>query len=249
MEQMSMTVHEVCRLTGVTIRTLHYYDEIGLLSPCIVMDNGYRYYDETSLDTLQQILFYRELDFSLKDIKDIMNAENYVKTDAMIKQKNLLTLKKKRLEQLISLLEINIKGEKKMSFKEFDMSEIDKTKEEYADEVKNRWGKTAAYEQSRKKTGKYTKEDWASVMEKSDAIMKEFAAHITDDPHTDAVQELVKKWQDYITETYYDCTNEILQGLGQMYVADERFTKNIDKFGIGTAKLMSEAIQIYCLHN
>lgn len=244
---MRLTISEIAKLAGVSVRTLHYYDEIDLLKPSETDANtGYRYYDESSVERLQQILFYRELDFELKEIVKIMNASDYKKEEALIKQRELLKLKRKRLDKLIRLLDTNLKGDNTMSFSEFDMTEIENAREKYAKEVEERWGKTDAYAQSQKKTGKYNKEDWAKIAEKSDAIMKDFAKHIGEAPDSEEVQELVGRWQQFITDSYYDCTKEILAGLGQMYVADERFMENIDKFGKGNAKLMSEAIKVYC---
>lgn len=243
---MSFSVSETARLTGVSVRTLHYYDEIGLLSPSMISETGYRYYDDSALERLQQILFYRELDFALKDIAEIMNASGYQKEDALRKQRELLQLKRKRLDKLIHLLDAKMKGENTMSFTEFDMSEIENAKAKYAKEVNERWGGTDAYRQSQRRTSSYSKEDWARIREEADDITRRFAEKVGEDPASPEVQELVAQWQNHITKYYYDCTDEILAGLGQMYVADERFTKNIDKFGEGTAKLKSRAIEVYC---
>lgn len=243
---MNFSISEIAKLAGVSVRTLHYYDEIGLLSPSIVLKSGYRYYNDLALERLQQILFYRELDFPLKDIIEIMSASDYKKENALKRQRELLILKQERLNRLIGLLDANLKGACSMSFKEFDMSEIRDAKSKYSKEVKERWGDTIAYSMSKKKTDQYTKEDWAKVMNMSDEIMKKFASHVGEEPETKAVQALVEEWKNFITMAYYDCTLEILAGLGEMYVADERFMSNIDKFGSGTAKLMSNAIKVYC---
>ena len=243
---MRLSISETANLSVVSVRTLHYYHEIGLLSPSETSETGYRFYDEQALEQLQQILFYRELDFPLKEISHILNATDYKKEEALQKQNELLLLKRKRLDKLIGLLQDNMKGAGTMSFEEFDMEEIDQIREKYKDEVKEKWGKTDAFTQSNKKTGTYTKEDWKSVKNKSDKIMQKFAQKLDSDPAESDVQHLVKEWQDFITHSYYDCTDEILAGLGKMYIADERFVENIDKFGTGTARLMSEAIEIYC---
>lgn len=242
---MNYSVSETAKLTGVSVRTLHYYDDIGLLKPCRISDSGYRYYDDEALLKMQQILFYRELDFSLKDILKIMNSPNYDKEKALARQKELLTLKRKRLERLIDLLDANLKGDTKMSFEEFDMSEIEEYKKKYAQEVEEKWGQSDAYAQSHAKTSKYTKSDWKRLSEKSDAIMKKFAQARNEEVDGSNALAIVQEWKDFITEFYYDCTNEILEGLGQMYVLDERFTKNLDKYGEGTAKFMSESIAAY----
>lgn len=244
---MKKSISEMAKLSGVSVRTLHYYDEIGLLAPSeVVSETGYRYYNEDSLEKLQQILFYRELDFPLKEIVQIMNASDYNKEEALRKQRELLKLKRKRLDKLIGLLNANLKGDITMSFNEFDTTEIDKAKAKYAEEVKERWGNTEAYVQSQKKTSKYSKEDWKRLNDGMDSLIKQFSECLNENPSSEKAQELVKNWQQYITDTYYDCTKEILAGLGQMYVADDRFTKNMDKYCEGTAKFISDAIAVYC---
>lgn len=244
---MKKTISEMAKLSGVSVRTLHYYDEIGLLAPSeVVSETGYRYYDDKSLEKIQQILFYRELDFPLKEIVQIMNASDYNKEETLFKQRELLKLKRKRLDKLIGLLNANLKGDITMSFNEFDTTEIDEAKAKYAEEVKERWGNTDAYVQSQKKTSKYSKEDWKRLNDGMDSLIKQFSECLNENPSSEKAQELVKSWQQYITDTYYDCTKEILAGLGQMYVADDRFTKNMDKYGEGTAKFISDAIAVYC---
>ena len=141
-----------------------------------------------------------------------------------------------------------------MSFKPIDMKEIEEAKQNYAYEVQEKWGNTNAYKQSKEKIDSYSKEDWKKVKSKSEEIMRQFSSLVNENPEDSLVQQLVEKWKMFISKSYYDCTDEILSGLGEMYMADERFTKNIDKFGKGTAKLMSDAIKIYCknkenLHN
>ena len=232
-----MRISEVAKLTGITVRTLHYYDEIGLLKPSEITEAGYR---------LQQILFFRELDFPLSQIKEIMNNPNYDKEEALKKQKELLIQQRQRIEGLIKLIEKRIEGDNNMSFKEFDMNEIEENKKKYAKEVKERWGTSKAYEESEKKTSSYNKEKWGDINQETSEIFKGFAELRNSDPGSEEVQELVRRWQKYITDNFYTCTNEILSGLGLMYVEDERFKENLDKNGEGTAKLMAEAIKIYC---
>lgn len=244
---MKNSISEMAKISGVSIRTLHYYDAIGLLKPSMVIpETGYRYYDDAAVMRLQQILFYRELDFPLKKIVKIMQASEYNKEEALLKQRELLKLKRKRLDKLIKLLTANLEGDTMMSFKEFGTTEIDYAKAKYAQEVENRWGTTDAYKQSQKKTSSYSKEEWKGVKEQMDVLLDKFSQCLDLAPEDTKVQELVSQWQQYITNTYYDCTKEILSGLGQMYMADERFKKNMDKFAEGTTKLMSEAIAVYC---
>lgn len=241
-----MRISEVAKLTGITVRTLHYYDEIGLLKPSEITEAGYRLYSREDLEILQQILFFRELDFPLSQIKEIMNNPNYDKEEALKKQKELLIQQRQRIEGLIKLIEKRIEGDNNMSFKEFDMNEIEENKKKYAKEVKERWGTSKAYEESEKKTSSYNKEKWGDINQETSDIFKGFAELRNSDPGSEEVQELVRRWQKYITDNFYTCTNEILSGLGLMYVEDERFKENLDKNGEGTAKLMAEAIKIYC---
>ena len=238
-----MLIKEFAEFTGVSVRTLHYYDEIGLLYPAFVdPTTGYRFYDENSLLRMQEILFYRELDFSLKSIGEILSSPNYDKSKALKEQKQLLILKKERLERLISAIDGAVKGEDVM--KAFDNNEFEKHKAE----VKEKWGKTEAYKEHSEKTKNYSKGKWNDLAQEMDQIMAEFALCMKngETPESVEAQNLVKMLQNHITQNYYNCTNQILAGLGEMYVADERFRNNIDKHGDGTAVFVCEAIHIYC---
>lgn len=233
-----MKIGEVAKLTGVTVRTLHYYDEIGLLPPGGTTEAGYRLYNDDDLAVLQQILFFRELDFPLEDIRRILQDPQYDRTDALRRQRTLLLQKRARLDGLIALVDKTLKGEIDMSFTQFDTTEIENTKKQYAAEVKARWGQTAAYQEYAAKPDA----DSAATTAAFDALLEEFARHRTLAPGSAAAQQLVAKLQAFITAHYYTCTDEILAGLGQMYVADERFLKNIDRHGAGTAAFMAAAI-------
>ena len=238
-----MQIKEFAGFTGVSVRALHYYDEIGLLKPAFVdSTNGYRYYDESSLIRMQEILFYRELDFSLKSIGEILSSPDYDKEKALVQQKNLLILKKERLEKLICVIDKAMKGENVMTA--FDNSEF----ENYKQEVKEKWGKTESYREHAEKTKNYSKDKWNNLAEEMNDILAEFAVCMKNGKKPDSVetQNLVKTLQNHICENYYHCTNEILAGLGQMYVADERFRNNIDKHADGTAEFISKAIKAYC---
>lgn len=240
---MRMLVRDFAEFTGVSVRTLHYYDEIGLLEPADVDKfTGYRYYDENSLLRMQEILFYRELDFSLKSIGEILSSQSYSKNDALKEQKHLLTLKKERLERLISAIDNAMKGENVMHA--FDNSDFEK----YKAEAQERWGKTDAYKQYEEKTKHHSAKKHNDLAEGMDRIMADFALCMKNGktPDSTEAQSLVQQLQNHITENYYRCTNEILAGLGQMYVADERFKSNIDKHGDGTAAFISNAVEAYC---
>ena len=243
---MKMLIKEFADFTGVSVRTLHYYDEIELLKPAIVDEQtGYRYYDEKSFERMQEILFYRELDFSLKSISIILSSPNYNKEKAMEEQKKLLLLKKQRLERIIEALDAYQKGENVM--KAFDNTEFEMVRNQYEEEAKEKWGNTVAYAEYAEKAKGYSKAKQNDLLAGMQDILKEFSLcmHNGGTPESEQAQMLVKKLQEYITKNYYTCTNEILAGLGKMYVADERFKKNIDKQGEGTAEYISEAISFY----
>ena len=240
---MKMQIKEFAKFSGVSVRTLHYYDEIGLLPPAFVeRTTGYRYYDENSLLRMQEILFYRELDFSLKSIGEILSSPNHDTRRSLEEQKKLLTLKKERLERLISSIDAAMKGDNIMEA--FDNSEF----EAYKAEAQEKWGKTDAYKEHTEKTKHYSQEKWNGLAEGMDRIMAQFAMCMKNGaaPDSAEAQSLVKMLQEHITANYYHCTKEILAGLGQMYVADERFQNNIDNHGKGTAAFICEAIKTFC---
>ncbi|MEE1019653.1 MAG: MerR family transcriptional regulator [Acutalibacteraceae bacterium] len=246
---MKMHIKEFAALTNVSVRTLHYYDEIGLLKPCFVDEqNGYRYYDKNSLLRMQQILFYRELDFPLKSINEILSSPNYDKQKALSEQKRLLILKKQRLERLIDALDNAEKGNEVMNMDLFDNSEYETARKEFEAEAKQKWGDTAAYKEYEQKSAAYTNKDFGEINAGLDSIMAQFAECMRSGASfADAdAQTLVQRLQSYISAHFYSCTNDILSGLGEMYVADERFMANIDKHGSGTAEFISAAIKHYC---
>ena len=239
-----MTVQKVSRLTGVSIRTLQYYDRIGLLHPTEYSDAGYRLYDDAALETLQQILLFRELEFPLKDIRKIIESPDFDRSKALEQQIELLTLKKEHIENLIDLARgIKLLGVRHLKFDAFDTKKID----EYAAQAKASWGNTPAYKEFEEKSKGRTKEQDRDISLGMMDIFAEFGAIRTTDPASEEAQALVKKLQDYITENFYTCTDEILNGLGKMYSGGGEFTKNIDSYGgEGTAEFAHQAIEIYC---
>ena len=238
-----MTVHEVSRLTGVSIRTLQYYDKIGLLRPAEYTEAGYRLYDDAALETLQQILLFRELEFPLKDIKKIIGSPDFDRNRALEQQIEMLKLKKEHLENLISLA-VGIKemGVRQLTFDAFDTRKID----EYAKQAKASWGTTPAYREYEEKSRGRTREDNQKIHQGMIEIFAQFGQIRDRDPASGEAQALVKRLQDYITEHMYTCTKEILGGLGRMYAGGGDFTKNIDSFGgEGTAVFAARAIEVY----
>lgn len=236
------TIREVCRATGLTPRTLHHYDAIGLLKPTEVTEAGYRLYDDAALRRVQTILLFRELEFPLKEIKTILDAPDFDQREALGQQVKLLELRIKHLQQLIELAKATQKGGNDMNFQAFDSTEID----QYAQEVKERWGGTAAYAESREKLKGKTKEEvdsMAGEMMDIFARLGQIQGQGADHPEA---QALVQELQDFISAHYYRCTDEILAGLGEMYVADKRMRANIDRAGgEGTAAFTAQAIRAH----
>ena len=238
------TVNQVSRLTGVSVRTLHHYDAIGLLRPTEITEAGYRLYDDTALRRLQTILLFRELEFPLQEIKRILDSPNFDAMAAIDDQIRLLELKRQHLDALLKhARQIQKTGVISMNFKAFDTAKMD----EYAAEAKAKWGKTEAYKEYEKKSAGKGKDQMNAS---GDALMSLFAEvgklrHLS--PDAPEVQAMVANIQSFITDNYYTCTKQIFAGLGQMYVADERFKENIDRAGgEGTTEFVSRAIEIYC---
>jgi len=232
------SISEVSKLSGVSVRTLHHYDAVGLLSPTVRTGAGYRLYDDEAIARLQVILLFRELEFPLKDIREIMENPGFDVKKALSDQISLLTLRKKHLEGLISLAETIIKeGVNPMGFSAFRKNEL----ESYEAEVREKWGNTQAYAEAKKKN---------ASPEAADGMMKLFSGlgELKDLPPESAeVQNRVAVLQAYITENFYTCTKEILASLGSMYTEDERFRHTIDAAGgEGTAVFVRKAIEIFC---
>ncbi len=239
-----MTVHEVSRLARVSIRTLQYYDKIGLLHPTGYTDAGYRLYDDTALERLQHILLFRELEFSLKDIRMIINSPDFDRNKALEQQIELLTLKKEHLDNLINFaLGIKMLGVRHMDFKAFDRSKLD----EYSRQAKELYGNTPEYKEMKEKMKNRTEEEDHIMADRFMLFFKEAGEIKNTDPASPEAQDLVKRIQDFITENLYTCTDKILSGLGKMYSGGGEFTENIDAYGgAGTAEFVDQAIQIYC---
>lgn len=239
-----MTVHEVSELTGLSVRTLRYYDQIGLLPPARYSQAGYRLYDSASLERLQQILLFRELEFPLREIRAILHRPEFDRDTALAQQIRLLTLKKEHLENLIAFA----CGMQKTGGTAMDFSTFDKTQlEEYAAAAKAAWGDTDAYRAyQEKRKGRSSQQEEALAR----GLMQIFEAFgrirqlPADGPEA---QSLVRRLQSYLTEQYYSCPPALLAALGRMYVEDEAFTGNIDSAGgAGTAQFAAAAIACYC---
>lgn len=241
------TVREVSEMTGVSVRALHHYDEIGLLKPSSITESGYRLYDDKALERLHTILLFRELEFPLKEIRQIMESPSFDPTEALEQQIELLEKKYRHIGRLIALAsEIQRRGKAAMGFEAFDRSEI----EQYKQEARQRWGSTEAYQEyvhrQLRKTSEQSEQDNKDVM----VYMKRLAALRNLPPESAEVQQSVKELQEMFTRNFYQCTNEILSALGEMYVDSERFRQNIDQeCGEGAAVFTRAAIRVYCGKN
>lgn len=238
------TVKDVSKLTGVSVRTLHYYDAIGLLTPTKVTDAGYRMYDDTALSRLQSILLFRELQFPLKEIKEFLDSPDFNQEETIAQQIKLLELQYKHIGELISFArEIQTKGVKTMNFEVFDTNEI----EQYKAEVKSKWGNSKAYQEYEQRVVSHSEHNDSKFINEIMSLFTDLGAMKQLPPTDKAVQEKIAALQAYINENFYTCSNDILKELGEMYVCDDRFKKNIDRFGgEGTAKFVREAIFVYC---
>lgn len=239
-----MTVHEVSKLAGVSIRTLQYYDKIGLLHPTGYTDAGYRLYDDTDLERLQHILLFRELEFPLKDIRAILNSPDFDRSRALEQQIELLKLKKEHLDNLINFaLGIKLLGVKYMDFTVFDRSKLD----EYSKQAKKQWGNTPEFKEFAERSKNWSDEEDKLLADRFMLLLKEAGEIRHTDPVSSEAQDIVKRIQDFITENMYTCSDKILRGLGKMYSGGGDFTKNIDAYGgEGTGEFLDRAIQIYC---
>lgn len=241
---MRLTIKETAELMGISIRTLHYYDEIGLLVPEKKAENGYRFYDTDDLMELQQILFFKKLDFSLKEIQEMMSSSSYDCRFALERQRNLLLSRRHHLDEIILLIDKMLGGNPMT--KENKMKSEAELAAQYAEEVKMRWGNTPAYRESLEKEKDPDDPFRLRIKEEAERIFAAFAERMDTDPGAEEVQDLVRDWQQHISAHYYQCSKEILACLGKMYTADERFRRTLDRFGDGNADYIAEAIAIYC---
>lgn len=234
-----MKVKEVADLAGVSVRTLHHYDHIGLLKP-YTNESGYRIYSKSDLEALQQILFFRELDFPLQKIKEIISCPTFDRQKALELHRSMLFEKRSRINKMIATIDQTIKhekGEMNMSDKE-KFAGFDFSHNPYEQEARERWGDKKVDEANAKFAWN---QDFQDEM---NAIYRDLATTRYEDPASDAAQKGIEIWYDFLNKIG-DYSLDAFEGLGQMYAADERFRKNIDQFGDGLAAFMCEAMAVY----
>ena len=242
-----LQIGEVSRLTGISVRTLQYYDEIGLLPPSDKSSSGYRYYDAEAMAALQEILFFRELDFSLADIKRILADPGFDRAGALLRHRKLLLAKKTHVDALIESLDSLLRGmditERNTDMKQ--KKDYNELRSEYAKEAEQLWGKTPEYAESVKKTSGYSESKFDSLKAETDAIFAEFGDCAKRcEPSSEEAQALLRRWQAFITKNYYKCSDEMLKNLALMYTQDERFKAYIDGFGEGSADFIMRCAEL-----
>ena len=238
-----MTIHEVSELTGVSVRTLHHYDAFSLLSPQRNRENGYREYDDGDLDQLQQILLFKECGFPLAKIKELLSRPDFDRKKAFALQKSYLLHERKRINTMLKTLEKSIKhmeGDLTMSQKDKFIG-FDLTNNPYEEEARHRWGDEAVAH-----IASLSQEAKGAIATGMDDLFSELATLVHESPDSPAVQAAMKNMYEYFNSNFgFQYSLEAFAGLGELYVADQRFTKNIDRFANGLSAFLSKAMRCY----
>lgn len=242
---MLMNIGELSATSHVSVRMLRHYDQIGLLRPTQVTEAGYRQYDESALERLYIIRLFRELEFSLTDIRRIIDVPDFDPIDALDRQITLLTMRREHIDNLILLAKgMKLKGLNHMDFTAFDTRKID----DYATQAKAAWSKTDTWKEfeARGKSAADNQKDGQQLMD----LIAGFGKRRDIDPACDEAQAMVQQLQAFITDNFYTCTVPVLRSLADMYDGGGDFTRNIDKAGgQGTAAFLAKAMRIYCRQN
>ena len=241
------TIKEIADLAGVTTRTLRYYDQLGLLIPVEIGENGYRYYDHDNLLRLQQVLYFRELEVPLKEIQYLLSCPDFQLSSSLENHRTALKNQVQRLNKLLATLEKTIRsleGEGYMSEKEY-FEGFDETRHE--DETRELWGQTPQYTESQRKWSSYTKSQKEEIKVEGEEIAERM---VTKNPDISAddpdVQAAVSEYYDYLNKYFYACDVGFLRGLADMWVQDPRFAINYERIRKGGAAFVREAVHIYC---
>ena len=242
-----MTVHEVSELTGVSVRTLHHYDAISLLSPRRNRENGYREYDDGDLDQLQQILLFKECGFPLAKIKELLNRPDFDRAKAFALQRNYLLYEQNRISTMLKTLEHSLKhleGDLIMSQKDKFIG-FDLTSNPYEAEARRLWGDEAV-DKSNAHIASLSQGEQASIASGMDTLFLGLAALIHEAPDAPVVQTAMKNMYDYFNKNFgHQYSLEAFAGLGELYISDQRFTENIDRYAGGLSLFLSKAMRIY----
>ena len=245
--QQELSIRQLAKLARVSVRTLHYYDEIGLLIPPRKEENDYRLYNSTSLIRLQQILFYRELGFALKDIKSILDQPGFDYLSALENHKQVLLARIDQTHRLIETVEKTmkqLKGQISMSNNEYFTGFSEEQQAKYEKEAAEKWGPEIVHE-SNKKWASLSRQEKEKFFSNGERITLALRDALDENPSSPRVQALVKEWREYIN-FFYDCTPQILLGLGRMYTEDSRFRAFYEKVDPRLPDFFYEAIKVYC---
>lgn len=241
---MAFTVGELAKLTGITVRTLHHYDQIGLVQPSDRSDAGYRLYGDADVLRLQQVLLYRDLGLPLDQIAGVLASRT--PQAALAKHRETLLAKRANLDAMLAALDTALAIEEGRQMKPEDVKTMFDgfDHEKYADEARDKWGETDAYKESARRTKSYGKAEWDAIKSEGDAIYRRFAELMQEGASpTDArVRGVVEAHRDHITRWFYPCSVELQRGLAAMYIADPRFTETIDKYGAGLSQFIHAAV-------
>jgi MerR family transcriptional regulator, thiopeptide resistance regulator len=244
---MAFTVGELAKLTGITVRTLHHYDQIGLVQPSDRSDAGYRLYGQADVLRLQQVLLYRELGLPLDQIAGVLEARTPPeRRSALAKHRETLVAKRTHLDAMLAALDTALAIEEGKQMKPEDVKTMFDgfDPEKYADEARERWGETDAYKESARRTKNYGKAEWDAIKNEADSIYRRFAELMTEGaaPSDARVRGVVEAHRAHIDRWFYPCSVEFQRGLAAMYIADPRFTENIDKYGAGLSQFIHAAV-------
>ncbi len=244
---MDYSVGQVAGFAGVTVRTLHHYDEIGLLVPSGRSHAGHRRYSDTDLDRLQQVLFYRELGFPLDEVASLLDDPDTNPREHLRRQHELLTARIRRLQEMAAAVETAMEAKKMgINLTPEEKFEVfgDHDPEQYAEEVEQRWGGTEAYREAQRRAGSYTKDDWKRINDELNAVHAHMGDLLDRGLAADSAEAMdgAEEHRRFITRHHYECSHELHSCLGEMYVSDERFTAFYEAIRPGLAVFMRDAI-------
>lgn len=246
---MLYTVNKLANLAGVSVRTLHYYDEVGLLKPKSRSESGYRYYGEEAVVRLQQIMFFRELGFSLDEIGKIISKPDFNVLEALQSHRTLLTKKAERINALLATVDKTIKklkGEVKMEIKEYYQGFSDERIEKYREEVRQRWGEKTLQE-SEERVIKMGKAKFAALQAEGGKIFQAISDNMSKGYESSVVQAQVAEWRKWL-ENFHHYSDEAVLGLGQMYSQSPDFAEFFRKIHQDLPEFFTKAIEHYCTH-
>ena len=240
---------EVASIAGVSVRTLHHYDETGVLVPSSRTRSGYREYDSGDLDRLQELLIYRRLGFSLREITTLLDEPGHDRRGALLRQRALVgerIAELRGVQELVDRTLTSLEGATAMTEQdEFaGLGTFERNEAEFGTEVRQRWGETEAYAESARRTSAYGEDDWAVIRAEGESIDSDWASLLASGEPGDGVaaMDVAERHREHISQWFYPCSHEMHADLGEMYVADPRFAERYDSFREGLAAYVRDAV-------